>query len=487
MKRALLFLFASLLFCSVTIAAEAEGKKYAVLVGVNDYVRLTNLRYTKNDIEALRNELYKIGFEQKNVYCLISGAEEKNRPTKENIEIVIETVLKLAKAGDTVVVAMAGHGIEVAGEARFCPADTKEDNLISTTIGIDEIFTKFEKSEATFKLMLVDACRENPFRTRNVAGARSLDTLADPPKGVMLLQSCANGEMSYEDTDLQRGVFTHYLVEGLRGEAANKKGEVTLLSLTSYVIDETQRHALDQFRARQQPYLKGEITDFVLVEKPPFVSSYKDIYEAVQQGSVRDVQYFIEEKGVKVNSKESKSFIGEKKTFDVTSGGKTFSFDNTPTFGSNRMSPFAAAILFGNVEVIKYMISQGADVNDYDALEWAIKGPFNRNNADMLKYLVSQGTDIKKVGDKLLCETENIETVKYLVSQGADVNVKDNYGKTPLHAAASRYEGIECAKLLVSNGADVNERDKNGKTPLDYAKENVRTEIINYLRSVGAR
>ena len=272
MQKTLFTIFFCLFLGGTLWSQEPDRKpaKYAVLVGVNDYVRLQKLRYTKNDIEALRDELLKIGFEKKNVYCLTSGAaEEKNRPTKENIEVIIETVLKLAKHGDTVIIAMSGHGVEVGGQARFCPPETKDDraSLEDSTVAIGDIFKKFERCDATFKLMLIDACREDPFRAKNVAGAKSLGTLDDPPKGVMLLQSCAKDELSYEDTDLKHGIFTHYFIEGLRGEAANKKGEVTLLSLAAYTIEETQRHALDQFRARQQPYLKGEISDFVLVKK----------------------------------------------------------------------------------------------------------------------------------------------------------------------------------------------------------------------------
>jgi len=121
-----------------------------------------------------------------------------------------------------------------------------------------------EQSKATFKLMIVDACRDNPFTTRSVAGASALQTLADPPSGVMLLQSSRSGQVSYEDSELQHGVFTHYIVEGLRGKAADKEGRITLLGLTKYTMDETPLHVLNRFRSSQQPYLRGEITDFVL-------------------------------------------------------------------------------------------------------------------------------------------------------------------------------------------------------------------------------
>ena len=246
------------------VVEAATGTKYAILIGVNDYVRLSKLRYAKNDIEALRDELYKTGFEEKNVFSLTCSSESKNLPTKENIELIVDVVLDRAKEGDIVIIAMSGHGIEADGEARFCPPDTNPSDLLRTTVSIKNIFESLEQSKATFKLMIVDACRDNPFTTRSVAGASALQTLADPPSGVMLLQSSRSGQVSYEDSELQRGVFTHYIVEGLRGKAADKEGRITLLGLTKYTMDETPLHVLNRFRSSQQPYLRGEITDFVL-------------------------------------------------------------------------------------------------------------------------------------------------------------------------------------------------------------------------------
>ena len=146
--------FALILFPALCLAALAQsestpkgvaiesatGTKYAILIGVNDYVRLSKLRYAKNDIEALRDELYKIGFEEKNVSTLTCGSTNNKRPSKENIELFIEVVLEQAKERDIVLVAMSGHGIEVDGEARFCPPDTKPDDLSQTTVSIKGIF-----------------------------------------------------------------------------------------------------------------------------------------------------------------------------------------------------------------------------------------------------------------------------------------------------------------------------------------------------------
>ncbi|MDR1141147.1 MAG: caspase family protein [Planctomycetaceae bacterium] len=277
MKNVLFTLLLLLVVCFSAFGAETQPKKYAILIGVDDYVQLVKLRFAKNDIWALRDQLYKIGFEETNVYCLTCGGETKYLPTKENIQLYIAHIFETAQEGDTVLLAMSGHGIDEE-QPRFCPMDAKEKDLSATTIPISDIFNSLEKCKATFKLMLVDACRENPFATKSVSQVSALQTLANPPKGIVLFQSCGKGELSREDMEYQQGIFTHYLVEGLQGSAANKNGNVTLLSLTSYVADKTKRRALEQYQAKQTPYLKGEISDFVLATgEPPLNETQKNI------------------------------------------------------------------------------------------------------------------------------------------------------------------------------------------------------------------
>jgi hypothetical protein len=72
-----------------------------------------------------------------------------------------------------------------------------------------------------------------------------------------------------------------------------------------------------------------------------------------------------------------------------------------------------------------------------------------------------------------------------LIENGAYVNAKNNYGTTPLHAAAEKGH-IEVVKLLIENGAYVNAKDKYGWTPLHEAANNGHIEVVKVLLEHGA-
>ena len=79
------------------------------------------------------------------------------------------------------------------------------------------------------------------------------------------------------------------------------------------------------------------------------------------------------------------------------------------------------------------------------------------------------------------------EIAELLISEGADVNAKDDVEYTPLHGA-SRYGHKEVAELLIANGADLNAQDNlDGKTPLDWAIAKDETKISDLLRKHGGK
>src|SRR5581483_2118881 len=155
--------------------AKATGKKYALLVGINEYQHqnLPALRYAENDVAELARLLEKHKYQ---VVLLSNSAGKKDaasRPKKEIIEKRLKSILEKCERPDSVVVAFAGHGLqfEKESDAYFCPEDArpivdKKESLVS----LKGVYKGLEESFAGVKLLLVDACRNDPKLPR---GARS--------------------------------------------------------------------------------------------------------------------------------------------------------------------------------------------------------------------------------------------------------------------------------------------------------------------------
>lgn len=77
-------------------------------------------------------------------------------------------------------------------------------------------------------------------------------------------------------------------------------------------------------------------------------------------------------------------------------------------------------------------------------------------------------------------EKGRLEVCKFLIDSGADINVQDNEGRTPSHWACSRNH-LDQIKSLMENGADVNVKDNDGKIPLHLACEENHLDVVWFL------
>jgi formylglycine-generating enzyme required for sulfatase activity len=241
-------------------------QQWVVLIGVNDYSELRKLRFAGNDQRALAEQFAQRGFPKDQIYLLDDKAADKvYLPTQRNIEKRLDQVLGMAERGDLVIVGFSGHGVQLDGKSYLCPEDARIDKLAETSVSMDQVYDRLTKCKATFKLLLVDACRNDilPEGRKSVGISRSVGGFSagkeKPPEGIMQLTSCAPGQVSWEDETFSHGVFMHYLLEGLRGEAANR-GQVTLVGLYEYASLNTRKYVDRQFSDLQTPALKGEIS-----------------------------------------------------------------------------------------------------------------------------------------------------------------------------------------------------------------------------------
>ncbi len=258
-----------------TETRSAGGQRYALLVGVQQYdsKELPDLNYSEADVEALAEVLRVSGYPAANVALLTGkgGARDpQRRPTAERIRAELDALLQKCGKDDLVLVAFAGHGIELKETKKyyFCPLGAKFAEP-QTLVSLNEIYDKLKGCAAGYKLLLADACRNDP----GARGPRIIPEEANvpsvtrpqfaaPPGGVMAFYSCSASQYAYEPEDLQHGVFFHFLIEGLKGQAdLDGDGEVIREELEAFVKKRVRSYTAEKLKREQWPHLLGESND----------------------------------------------------------------------------------------------------------------------------------------------------------------------------------------------------------------------------------
>jgi ankyrin repeat protein len=146
-----------------------------------------------------------------------------------------------------------------------------------------------------------------------------------------------------------------------------------------------------------------------------------------------------------------------------------------------------SAVILGHAEIIELLITNDADINAKDKYgRTPLEIADQLNHAEIVDLLRKYGAT-----ETLLyaIRAGDIEKVRELIAQHADVNQRDENGWTPLHMAADKGE-LDIVKLLVANGADVNVKmQREGhkdRTPKSYALGRNYKEIVEFLYAHGA-
>jgi len=123
-------------------------------------------------------------------------------------------------------------------------------------------------------------------------------------------------------------------------------------------------------------------------------------------------------------------------------------------------TPLHVATKLGKLDVVKLLITNGADVN---ALNYKDRTPLH------------------------VAATHNQPLIaEYLVGHGADLNARSDILSVPLHDAVVNND-LETVKILVDKGANLNAVSKKGMTPLTAALMRNHKEIADFLMSKGAQ
>lgn len=252
------------------------AKLWVLLVGVNHYQAeaLPSLQYPAPDCQGLAQALTEAtqAFPSKELCIYHDFAGQP--PTLMAVRKRLQEIAAAAQSQDTVLIYFSGHGVFDAQTQQvvLCLSDTQKDQLATSGLPLQELLQVLSESLARQQLIWLDACHSGGLSLRgtsgksaNSRGAESKVVAAVPNptpqlvevlrqraaqgQGFYALLSCDQSQRSWEFPELGHGVFTYYLMRGLRGEAADGQGIIDADGLYKYVYHQTLRY-IDQ--ANQQ-------------------------------------------------------------------------------------------------------------------------------------------------------------------------------------------------------------------------------------------
>jgi hypothetical protein len=162
-------------------------QRVALVIGNSNYQNVTQLSNPTNDAKAISQLLNSAGFE-------VISATDLNH--NEMIEVVQEFSSRIAGRGPNTVamVYYAGHGVQLDGENYLVPVDARtssEPELINGSVRLVDVMATLEAIPSRMRIAILDACRNNPFRSVNDSG-RGL-AMVDAPNGSIVAYSTSPG------------------------------------------------------------------------------------------------------------------------------------------------------------------------------------------------------------------------------------------------------------------------------------------------------
>ncbi len=233
--------------------AQAQGEKRVALIVGNAAYKDAPLLNPVNDARDMAERLRQLGFE----------IVLRENATRAHVASAIAEFTAKMTPSAVALFYYAGHGIQVRGRNYLIPVDAhieSESAVTFSAIDVAQIGDEIEQTGVRVRLMVLDACRNNPFekKLRGVGQSRGLAPM-DAARGSLIAFATAPGSVA-ADGDGANSVYTGALlkalaVPGLKAEDMFKRARLSVL---------------EQTRGTQTPWEQSALTgDLVLNAAPP--------------------------------------------------------------------------------------------------------------------------------------------------------------------------------------------------------------------------
>lgn len=184
-----------------------KEKRLALVIGNGTYSHGGSLRNPVNDARSMKTKLEALGFK-------VLKYENSDQGT---IKRAIDEFGRQLKNYEVGLFFYAGHGVQVSGANYLIPTDAKleyEDEVEYDCVKADRVLAKMESAGTKTNLVILDACRNNPFErswSRSGGGGNGL-AFMNAPQGSLIAYATAPGNTASDGVG-SNGMYTEALLQ----------------------------------------------------------------------------------------------------------------------------------------------------------------------------------------------------------------------------------------------------------------------------------
>jgi uncharacterized caspase-like protein len=184
--------------------AMAQDRRVALVIGNAAYKSVTTLQNPVNDSRAIAKSLRSLGFE----------VVERENVGREGFASAVREYGDKLRGASVGLFYFAGHGLQVKGRNYLVPVDAdiaREDEVQYRSFDVNEVLDKMDSARTAVNIVVLDACRNNPF-ARSFKPAQTGLAQMDAPTGTLIAFATAPGSVA-QDGDGSNGLYTGALLK----------------------------------------------------------------------------------------------------------------------------------------------------------------------------------------------------------------------------------------------------------------------------------
>lgn len=208
-----LLLLVALLLTTLAVNAQSRpptGERRVALVVGNSSYKTSPLKNPANDAKAVAAALRRLGFE----------VIERQNLTREAFSLAARDFGDQLKGATVALFYFAGHGLQVRGRNFLVPVDAdiaREDEVPYRSLDVNEVLDKMDAARTPVNLVLLDACRNNPFARSFKLSQVGLAQM-DAPAGTLIAFATSPGSVA-QDGEGDNGLYTSALLKHITAPA----------------------------------------------------------------------------------------------------------------------------------------------------------------------------------------------------------------------------------------------------------------------------